>query len=187
MTLEKVPGSVGKFRDTKTGQVFSIDSYWEVDLFSEQFSIPVDGRSAMVQGQVKEDFILQRLLYTFASDVPRHEREVFKHHGRVIVACNDQYVIKLPALVLEYSAEAVAEIVRLIQTGDCSAGVDEQFKPWVTDAARVVMQGWKLSQQQFFRKDSHWSVYLEMDEKTASPGIRGTIVGLGFAKRPATA
>jgi hypothetical protein len=182
MTLEKVPGSIGKFRNTETGEIIEIASWWEVDLFSKEFTI-ADDRSAYLAGRVPEDFVLSRVLYTFAAGVSPRDREVFKHRGKVSVGNGHDALFSLPAFLFEYSTEAVAEIVRLIQSGNCAAGLEPELKPWVTDAARVAMQGWKLAQPGLFKKDALWEVRLSVED---SCSVQGTIVGLGLARRPRT-
>jgi len=183
MTLEKVPGTVGKFRDTKTGNTFNINSWWEVDLFTQEFTLPMGDSSVRLTGRVQEDFVLSRLLYIFAAGVHPRDREIFRHNGRVIALCNEnekEPLFSLPALVLEYSTEAVAEIVRLILEGNAVAALTgDQLQ--VADAARVVQQGWKIAQPQLFKKDAQWTIQLKCEE---SCFVQGTFVGLGMAKRP---
>jgi hypothetical protein len=172
----------GKFLDKTTGKILSVDSWWEVDMFCEEFSFAIDQRSVSLKGQIGSDFVLQRLLYTFAASTSPRDREIFKHHGRVIVYGNNQALVSLPTLLLEYSAEAVAEIVRIIHSGAAVSGLDYDLKLWVSDAARVAMQGWKLAQPGLFKKDAFWEVRISVDAEESCV-VQGTIVGLGLARR----
>jgi hypothetical protein len=179
-SLEKVEGVIGKFRNPATGQIYTINDWWEADLLTQRFMIPVDQISPVVlQGRAPSEFVLRQLVYVLDADTRPDDKEEFKHSGRIDIFINGTRATSLPMLLMEYSAEALLEIIQAVKSGEAWAFVDESRAQVGADVWRV-LQGWRLSQPLLFPKDSKWEISIGTNGRCY---VEGTITGIGFAKR----